>query len=319
MISGPLVVLNPTSINFGNQTVGTGNQGVLVDLTNTGVAALTISSIAITGADRSDFSQHNLCPSSLPAGGLCVITVTFSPTTTGVLTAALSITDNAPGSPQTVSLTGTGVAPAVELSPASLTFGTQLVGTTSPSQAVTLTNTGTATLDVSKISFTGQDPADFLQTHTCGATLAVGASCSISVAFHPLTSGLRSAALSILDNAAGSPQTVTVSGTATVVSLSASSINFGNESVGKTSGPNTLTLTNTGEVTLTFQSITIAGADPADFAQTNTCGSAIAAGANCDVSVTFTPTKKGTRSATVSIADSGGGSPQTVSLTGTGD
>src|SRR5207245_15942 len=127
------------------------------------------------------------------------------------------------------------------------------------------------------------------------------------------------AALSISDNAAGSPQTVTVSGSGTVVSLSAASINFGSQPVGKTSGPNTLTLTNTGQVTLTFQSITITGPNPGDFAQTNTCTSAIAAGANCTLSVTFTPTKKGGRSAAVSIADSGGGSPQTVSLTGTGD
>jgi hypothetical protein len=319
VISGPLVVLNPTSVNFGSQNVGPGNQGVLVNLTNTGVATLTISSIAITGPDASDFSQNNLCGSSLAPGFACTISVIFSPTTTGVRTASLSITDNAPGSPQTVSLTGTGIAPAVQLSPASLAFATQLVGTSSPSQTVTLTNTGTATLNVSTISFTGADAADFLQTNTCGATLAVGASCSISVVFHPLTRGLRSAALSIADNAAGSPQTAAVSGTATVVSLSATSINFGSEPVGKTSGPNTLTLTNTGQASLTFQSITITGANPADFAQTNTCGSAIAAGANCTLSVTFTPTKKGSRSATLSIADSGGGSPQTVSLTGTGE
>ena len=207
VISGPLVVLNPTSINFGNQTVGGGNEGVLVNLTNTGNATLTISSIAITGADSSDFSQHNLCGSSLAPGGNCTITVTFSPTTTGVRTASLNVTDNAPGSPQTVSLTGTGIAPVVQLSPASLTFATQLVGTSSSSQTVTLTNTGTATLNVSTISFTGQDPADFLQTNTCGTILAVGASCSISVVFHPLTRGLRTAALSVSDNAAGSPQT----------------------------------------------------------------------------------------------------------------
>ena len=319
VISGPLVILNPTSINFGNETVGGIRQSTLVNLTNTGVATLTISSIDITGADSSDYSQHNFCGSSLAPGGVCTITVTFSPTTTGIRTASLSVTDNAPGSPQNVSLSGTGVAPSVQLSPASLTFATQLVGSASPSQAVTLTNTGTATLNVSTISFTGNDPADFLETNTCGATLAAGASCSISVVFHPLTRGSRSAALSVSDNAAGSPQTAAVSGTATVVSLSATSINFGSEPVGKTSGANTLTLTNNGQVTLTFQSITITGANPGDFAQTNTCGSAIAAGASCDISVTFTPTKKGSRSATVSMADSGGGSPQTVGISGTGD
>jgi hypothetical protein len=245
--------------------------------------------------------------------------VTFAPSATGTRTGTVSVTDNAPGSPQTVSLTGTGIAPIVTLSPTTLTFVTELISTTSAPQNVTLTNTGTAALTISLISITGADPTDYLESNTCGSTVAVNATCTISVAFRAKARGTRTASLSISDNATGSPQNVALSGTGTVVSLSATSINFGTETVGKTSAPNTLTLTNTAQTALSIQSITITGANPGDFAQTNTCGTRIAAGANCSVSVTFTPTKKGSRSASVSIADSGGGSPQTVSLLGTGD
>jgi hypothetical protein len=122
----------------------------------------------------------------------------------------------------------------------------------------------------------------------------------------------------VADNAAGSPQSVALTGTGTVVSLSPPSINFGSVKVGTTAGPDSVTLTNVGSIALTINQISITGADPQDFAQTNTCGSSVASGASCTISVTFTPMKQGSRSAAVSIHDNGGGSPQTVSLAGTG-
>jgi hypothetical protein len=313
--SGPIVTLSPTSLTFASQAVGTVSPPQTVIVTNSGVSTLTIYTIVASG----DYGLTSTCQVTLSAGRKCSIIVTFAPSASGTRTGTVTVTDSAPGSPQTVSLTGTGIAPTVTLSPATLTFAAQLVGTTSPPQTVTLTNTGTAALTVSTISMTGPDPTEYLQSNNCGSTVAVNGTCTISVAFHPKARGTRTASLSISDNAAGSPQTVALSGAATVVTLSAASINFGNESVGKTSAPNTLTLTNTAKLALTVDSITITGTDPGDFAQTNTCGTGIAAGANCSISVTFTPTQKGNRSATLSVADSGGGSPQTVSLTGTGD
>jgi hypothetical protein len=92
VVQGAIVQLSPPSVNFGNVTVG-GNgvkQGILVNLQNTGNIALTISSIAITGADPADFIQENLCPSSLAAGALCTITVQFIPTTTGTRNGTLT-------------------------------------------------------------------------------------------------------------------------------------------------------------------------------------------------------------------------------------
>jgi hypothetical protein len=105
--------------------------------------------------------------------------------------------------------------PFVSLSPASLTFSSQMTGTTSAAQSATLTNTGSASLNVTGLSITGTNAGDFAQTNTCGSSVAVGANCSISVKFTPSATGTRTASVSIADNATGSPQTVALSGTGT--------------------------------------------------------------------------------------------------------
>jgi hypothetical protein len=125
----------------------------------------------------------------------------------------VSISDNASGSPQTVSLSGTGTASAVSLSASSLTFGSQSVGTTSTAQTVTLSNTGSAALSISSVAIAGTNAGDFAQTNTCGSSLAAGANCTIEVMFTPSVAGAEAATLSITDNASGSPQTVPLSGT----------------------------------------------------------------------------------------------------------
>lgn len=102
---------------------------------------------------------------------------------------------------------------SVKLSPSTLTFGTVTIGATSPTQVVTLTNDGTAELDITSIRFTGTDAEDFLQNHTCGSSLAAGASCNISVKFRPTASGARMAELTVNDNPPASRQQAPVSGT----------------------------------------------------------------------------------------------------------
>ena len=206
--SNPGASLSPTSLTFGSQTVGTTSAAQTVTVSNTGSATLTITSIVASG----DFAETDNCGSSLVASGNCTISVTFTPTASGTRTGSLSVTDNASGSPQTVNLTGTGAAagtPGASLSPTSLTFGSQTVGTTSAAQTVTLSNTGGATLSITSIVPSG----DFAATNTCGGSLAAGGNCSISVTFTPTASGTRTGSLSVLDNAAGSPQTVSLSGT----------------------------------------------------------------------------------------------------------
>jgi uncharacterized repeat protein (TIGR01451 family) len=212
----PSVTLAPTSLTFNPQPSGTTSAPQGVTVTNGGSAALAISGITLTGTNLGDFAQTNTCPASLAAGANCVISVTFTPAAAGALSAAISIADNAAGSPQAVPLTGTGTAataPAVTLVPTSLTFASQTLGTTSPSQGITLTNSGGTALTITGITVTGTNLGDFAQTNTCPASLAAGAQCAINVTFTPTVAGARGAAVSIADDAVGSPQTVPLSGT----------------------------------------------------------------------------------------------------------
>jgi dienelactone hydrolase len=212
--------------------------------------------------------------------------------------------------------------PAVSLSATSLTFADQVAGTSSVPQTVTLTNTSGLTLTIRSIAVTGTDTGDFSETNTCGPVLAVGGRCTISVTFKPTVIGPRTASVTITDNAAGSPQTIALSGTGVVsgpnATLSATSLTFAVQLVGTTSPAQLVTLNNYGTATLTIASINFTGADPNDFAQTNTCGSSVGPGGSCTISVTFTPTQPGSRTATLAVTDNAPGSPQTVSLTGVG-
>jgi Bacterial Ig-like domain (group 3)/FG-GAP-like repeat/Abnormal spindle-like microcephaly-assoc'd, ASPM-SPD-2-Hydin len=314
VVDGAIVKLSQSSINFGNQTVGIASSPASVTITNTGNVVLDISSVGISGTNGPDYGQTNNCGKSLAAGGTCTIAVTFTPSADGTRTASINVKDDAPGSPQAVSLTGTGVSPAVSFSATSLTFPTQVVYTTSGAQAVTLTNSGAGLLTVSKISASSQ----FSQTNTCGASVVAGGSCTITVKFAPTTINAISGLVSITDNAAGSPQTITLTGTGTYVQFTPASWNFGNQPIGTRSLPKRFTLSNKGHVTVDITSIAITGTDPGDFADTNTCGNKLAAGGSCFITVTFTPAANGARTADISVSDNGGGSPQTVVLSGSG-
>ncbi|HLY63749.1 MAG TPA: choice-of-anchor D domain-containing protein [Terriglobia bacterium] len=305
------VTLSPTSLSFGNQAVGTTGPPQNINLTNNGNVPLIISSVSTT----SNFGETNQCPSSVAPQTSCTIAVAFAPTASGSMTGTLTILDNAPNSPQTVALTGTGISPAVTLSPTSLTFGKQNVGSTSAAETITLTNNGGAALTVSGIAVTG----DFAQTNTCGSSVAAGTNCTITVTFSPTAQGARTGILTITDNSngvAGSTQTVALSGSGTgpAVNLAPASVTFSGQLVNSTSAAQSVTLTNSGAATLTVAGIVAGG----DYAQTNTCGSSVAAGASCTISVTFSPTAAGSRAGTLTITDNGVGSPQTVTLSGMG-
>ncbi len=308
--------LSPSSLSFGSQMVNTKSATKSVKLTNNTGATITIFGITTSG----NYSETNTCGTSLAATKVCAIAVMFTPTTTGTVPGTLTITSSYAGSPQTLPIIGTGVAPTAVFAPTSLTFANQAVGTSSPVNSVTLTNSGTAALTISSISVTGTDTTDFSQTNTCGTTLSVNASCSISVTFTPTASGTRAASVSVSDNAAGSPQSVplTGNGLAPAASLSPSSITFSNQAVGTTSGASPLTLNNTGNAALSITSIMVTGTNNGDFAQSNNCGTSLAAATSCTINVTFTPEASGTRTATVSVMDNASGSPQTATLSGTG-
>jgi hypothetical protein len=304
-------------LTFADQNDGTTSAPQTITVTNTGNENLTVTNVSITGPNSGDFAETNTCTTaSVAPQSTCAITVTFTPTITGNETASVSITDNAPASPQAVSLTGFGVGsgPAAQLSATSLTFPLTVVGTQSKAQTVTLTNAGNATLTISKIAAS----VNFTETNTCGTSVAVGASCTITITFKPTMPNALTGAVTITDNAAGSPQSVALSGTGTVVTLSPALINFGSVAVGQSSSVHVATLKNSSKSALAV-SIAVTGTDPGDFPETNTCGTSVPASSTCTISVTFKPAARGLASAAVSITDTGGGSPQTVTLVGSGD
>jgi len=200
------VGITPASVAFGSQAVGVASAAQAVTITNVGNAVLTISAVATSGP----FTQTNDCTAApLQPTANCVVNVAFAPIAPGPDIGALTITDSAPGSPQVVLLTGTGVAaPVASLSTTTLTFASTTVAATSPAQTITITNTGGAGLTISNVAVTG----NFAQTNNCPTSLAGGAKCSVSVTFTPTAPGNLYGTVAITDNAANSPQTITLSG-----------------------------------------------------------------------------------------------------------
>ena len=228
----PAAVALPTTLTFGQQALGTTSAAQNVTLTNSGKATLTISSVGLTGTNAGDFGESNGCGATLAANASCQVGVTFTPIAGGTRTAALSVSTNGPGSPQVVSLSGTTPpAPAVTLSPPSVTFPSQYVGTSGLPQSVTLTNSGTAGLTITNVT---ASPADFGTLNACGSTVAAGSSCAIGVFFDPTATGTRTGILTVTDDAGGSPQTVTLNGTGQDFSLTPSGSSSATVSPGQT-------------------------------------------------------------------------------------
>ncbi len=205
--------------------------------------------------------------------------------------------------------------PAITVSPSSLSFGNELIDVASKRQTVALTNTGAETLDIPGIVAS----TNFVQHNDCGSSVLAGASCTISVIFSPTTIGPKTGALTITDSASNSPQTVTLMGIGTVLSLSTTKLEFGNETVGTTSSAQTVTLTNHAPIrAVSISDVSIRGGNSLSFAQTNNCGASVAPGASCTFSVTFTPQSKGINTSALYIRNGGGDTPEEVKLSGDG-
>ena len=311
----PVVKLSPTMLSFGNQMVDVSSSAQPITLTNTGTASLSVTNIKISGGNHTDFSQTNNCGSSLAVNASCTINVVFTPTKTGSRVSTVSISDNAAGSPQSVALAGTGVAPVVTLTPASLSFGGVLVGKSSTTQSVTVSNTGTASLTISETAASG----DFSQTNNCtAASVPAGGSCTLTVTFSPTATWSRGGSIAITDNADNDPQQVVflvgMGNSGTAASVSPTSLSYGNQTLGTTSSVKTITLSNTGTATLNINSILASG----DYSQTNNCPASLNTGTNCTITVTFSPTNTGSRTGYLTVNDTDPAFLQKVSLSGTG-
>ena len=314
----PLVSLSPSSVTFPTEVVGITSPPQTVGLTNTGNANLSLTSIAISGADAGDFAETNNCGLTLVANGSCAVSVIFTPTTTGQRTASVVFTDNASGNPQLVPLTGSTADAIANLSPSSFNFGSVNLG--SPSQQTSvLTNTGTATLTMTSFALSGTNAADFSVSNDCGASVLAGGQCFVVVTFTPSNIGTRTASVVITDSASDSPQSIALTGNGNdinfAVTFTPASLAFGNQQQSTSSGARIVTMTNAGAATsMTISSIAVS----TGYSNTTTCGSTLAPEASCTISVTFTPTIVGAQNGTLTVTDTGPGSPQTVALTGTG-
>jgi Abnormal spindle-like microcephaly-assoc'd, ASPM-SPD-2-Hydin len=311
----PIVSLSPSTLTFGTQALGTSSGAKTVTLKNTGTTSLTINSITASP----DFTiATTTCGSSLPPLAACTIKVAFKPVGTGTRPGSLTIDDNANRSPHSVTLTGVGTA--VFLSPVSVSFSPQIVGTLSSGHTVAVSNRGTTSLNFTAIGIAGTNAADFnIASQTCGSTLLAGSNCTVTVKFQPSLIGTESATLSFSDDGGASPQIVNMTGTGTIVTVSPASLTFAGQTVGTTSSPQSVTLTNRGTTTLHISSISFTGTNGADFLISfDSCPPDLVAIANCTVSVEFQPTALGTRTASLAFSDNGGASPQVVKLTGTG-
>jgi uncharacterized repeat protein (TIGR03803 family) len=196
---------SPTVLNFGLQAVGTTTTQILT-ATNGGPDAMVISSV--TAAAPYSSVSANGCTAPLGVGQSCQVSVAYSPQSPGQDNGSVIFVDNAPGSPQSISLSAQAVISAT-IEPASFTFGKQLVGTTSSPKTFTLSNNLSTTLTGITLSITG----DFAISSTnCGTTLAGNASCTINVTFTPLQSGHTKGQLRVSDGANNSPQTATLVG-----------------------------------------------------------------------------------------------------------
>ena len=313
--TGTEFTLSPSLLKFASTQVNSTARSLNATLTNYGTGTVNISSVVASG----DYTQTNTCGASLGPGTSCQITVSFTPTTTGVRYGTITIQDSDYASPHVLNLTGFGKA--VLIAPAITNFGQVEMGTTSPPQTITITNKGSSALTITDLLIqdgTFHNSPDYSQTNTCGASLGAGASCKFKVTFSPVAAGARNASLLMFhSDLISTPASATLNGTGIaepLVSLAPTALNFPDQHVGTSSLSETVTLTNTGAATLSFTGMTISG----DFSQTNNCGSSVAINASCTINVVFTPTQTGSRIGTLTITDNAVNSPQQVSLSGNG-
>lgn len=301
-LKGPAALTFSSSVfNFGSVDVGQTASGSFT-LSNTGGYSATGLQLLASA----NFSVSSNCGSVLSPGASCSGTVVFTPTG-GISYSGTLSASNASGS-AVASLTGVGLQPADTVSVGSLAFGYQPVGTTSSPLGVQLTNTGNVALSISQITTSD----NFSASQNCGSSLAIGANCAVNVSFTPASVGTNTGTLSIA-TAAGT-QSISLSGTGQGVTLLASpaSLAFGALMAGTGTATQTVTLTNTGNIAAGSLAFTL----PTGYTQTNTCGTALAVGASCSLSVTFAPSAQQAYNGTIQVAT--GTATQNIPVTGAG-
>ncbi len=295
-------------------------------LSQTGVASANFSLVPIgsfTGTvnfsvDASQAPGITASLSSPAASGSAAETLSFT-ASTGVVPGTYPVTLIGNNGSISRATTINVVVPqtSIRLSSNALVFASQTVGTTSVAQTITITNTGTTAITFSPLAA----GTNFGATTNC-STLAAKASCTVTVTFSPLGARAYSSLVVLTDSDATATQTISVTGTGLArpsVSFSPGTLAFGSNKVGTKSVAKTATFTNTSTAsTLVISSIVLAGTNPGDYTQTNSCGSSLAPGASCTFTVTFTAGVKGSRPATITMYENTAAGKHNLNLTGSG-
>jgi hypothetical protein len=305
---------SPSSANFASVTTGT-SQALSVTIKNTGRVPVKISgeSIYATGFSLSGLTV----PHTIPAGTSIVLSVKFAPTSTGLFSGYISFTGNFTTGGIQYPVSGTGVKPGtISATPSSVSFGTVATGTTN-SQTVQLKNTGSSSLTISSAAISGTGFK--ISGITVPLTLAASQTVSFTVSFGPTASGSVTGSVTIRSNASNPTYTMALSGTGgsatRTISLSTSSLNFGNEVVGG-SIPLVVAVKNTGNSSLTISQVSITGAGFG--INGGFIGATIAAGQTAEMTVVFAPRVTGSVTGKITITSSATNSPNSLSVTGTG-
>lgn len=325
--AAPAASVSPASLSFAATTVGQSASALSTTLSNTGNAALTVGTISLSGTAAGDYSiGGGTCSNgtSLAAGASCTVQVGFTPSASGTRSASLVIAHNATGGSSTVALAGTGNAvpqATVALSANAIDFGALVSGTASPARSVTVSNSGQAALTFSSITVGGTNAGVFSLGGTCSTATSVpaGGSCTVTVTANSSGSGAFSGNLSLASNASNGAVSVALSGTvsapAPAVSASPSAVAFGSQTIGAAASTQAVTLSNTGNVALALNGIGVSGASSVTIAS-KTCGTTLAVGANCTVTLSFAPTTAGAAAATLAVTSNA--APLQVTIAGTG-
>jgi hypothetical protein len=274
----------PSQLSFGRVDIG--QRAVkTVTVTNPGAVAMGLKAIS---SSPSVFQQENDCGTSIPARSTCTVSVSFRPTGIADSAGELRVTPVV-GESNAISLSGTGQRVGLSLSATSIQFGTTSFPGSTPARTVTLSNTGN--IQVTGLSFQPTDSALTVDSTNCGTNLSALASCTVSLKYTPAGTGPFAAVLRVSSDNAGSP-TVDVTGRAISIAVSPSALHYPATWLNESAPDQSVTITNKGTEDLALEGIDVVSGREV-FNQSNNCGTTLAAGASCTVTVRFTPMTAG--------------------------
>jgi hypothetical protein len=327
----PVALFSANPLSFGAIEVGEAAPHANLGISNIGTGVLTLSDLTFGGSNYGFAVTEGSCaplPKSLGSQESCALGVDLTPTSVGALSGLVNVVTNDATGAYQIPLQATGIQSQISVAPGALAFGDTLVGAEAAAKSLTVTNGGTAPLRIATVTIVGENADQFPSTsNTCGNPVAPGNTCTISAAALPTSVGAKSANIEIVSNAPTSATlaALTVTGVQPELAFrnagdtaAIAGLTYGNTNLGTSSAPQSFKIKNTGTYPMAVSSVTLTGTHAAEFSRTHDC-TTVAAGDSCTVSVTFTPTSVGGKTAAVAVADDAPGSPHSLALAATGD